>query len=278
MAVVSGEGYAQSLDLPPVENSRISVEVMRPNLEGNNDITALSSVWHLGFQTTFGSGRFAFISEASLVILDFEDYQTFFGPVEYDGQLMIGNPLVAIEFRPSGNVLGGFAWIGIRPPLVEIEDFGDFDAASFGIFTDFDQFETFTPERLMILGGGGWRSELAQSGSGSFQIDVGISGSGLIATDNSYSSELFAKGHLQFRYLATKFSMYGGYSAVAWVSSDNLSFSELMESQVSFGIRGNFGNASPGMYIRFPVEEEQSDLISYVIGLNLIYNFPRVEQ
>jgi len=265
------EGRAQSLDFPPLDVSRMGIEVMKGNFEDVEGISTISSIWYIDIQEPLPSGEFAFIFEVPMAIYDEKDFQSVFGPITFDAQIMIGNPLVAMEFRSSGNGLGGYGWFGIRPPIVS-ED--NDDAQLYGLLTDFDRLDAFLTNYVSILGGGGWRGELSKSADGSIQFHFGLSGLELLATENYVESEFFLKYHAQFWYIMSQFSYYIGYNGVALVSDGDLDLGERTESQLTLGVRGNFGQVSPGAFIRFPLEKDLNDILSFVGGVNLLINLP----
>ena len=89
-------------------NKSFTVEYLRPNLEGDNDLSGLSSA-------IFLSGQFR-INRLTNLILELP-----IARLEQDGdvfeidQTMVGNPYIGLEIRTRGS--SNFVELGIRPPI-----------------------------------------------------------------------------------------------------------------------------------------------------------------
>lgn len=256
---------AQSFQIPPDDNPFVSLEMMKPNLgEGSWQFSTISSVWFLNAQIPLGTGPFVLIADIPFSYLDGKSLESpFTSPVDFDAQILIGNPLLAVEIRSSNGPVGGFGILGVRPPLAE-QDKGS--AAGYGVLSDFDRFEAFTPNRFSILGGGGWRFN---TGSRS-RLNIGVTGMIVIPTESGPNTEGFLKYYSQLWLYFQNVSVNFGLSGVT-ILTEGLDLGENTESQFSLGAQFSLGSFRPGVFVRVPIEEHLSEIVDFVGGVNLTF-------
>lgn len=247
----------------PSTNPQLVFEVMKPNLSDVQGVKTLSSVWFFNANLPLGESRMVFLSEIPISYYDYE-VDPFFG--SFESQLLFGNILVGLEFRGDEELIGGFGHLGVRLPTASEENFS---ATIYGLFTDYDRFETFIPNQLSILGGGGWRLRFSEASTSNSQLHIGFTGLALIPTEGGGDSEVFAKYYGQFWYLSQFVGLGFGLSGIMLLTESGLEFGERVENQITFNFQYRANSVKPGAFLRVPLGDEIKQLVDFVAGINL---------
>jgi len=230
--------FAQPIWLHQNNESYIGVEALKPNFEGEPNLTFVSSV-------IFVSGRFmigdAIAIAGELPISHFGD--------DNDSETMIGNPYIGLEFRkPDGTF---FIELGGRIPIAPDDKLG---AALLGAFTDFDRLEALLPDVVTFSGKVNFQT--ANSSNVVFRLRGGPTllansdSQNFIDNDNSewlidYSGQIGLQGE--------QISVFGGITG-RYLASGEGDFGEKSIHQLIGSANIDLGSVRPGIQLRFPLE------------------------
>ncbi|MFQ6113378.1 MAG: hypothetical protein ACE5NG_04715 [bacterium] len=245
---------AQTIWLNQGQDNSIAIEVLKPEFDGDDDFTFISTAWFL-------SGRFSLgenVMIAGELPIAHGGIDTDFGVDE--SQTVIGNPYVGFEIRRQGSSM--FAEIGVRPPLTP----DDNPFASFvGLFSDFDRLEAFTPDILTVTGKVNYHRTNASKVV--FRIRGGTAL--LINTEGKGDdTELFLDYSGQVGYEGDQFSLIGGLTG-RFLASEDGDLGERTVLQLGLAASVGLRNVRPGIHLRIPLDDDLTGVLDLVAGLNL---------
>lgn len=260
---VPSVGMSQSIWLPPSGRSSVSLEVLKADWAGNNNITFVSSVWFMtGRYKTSSSLTIA--GELPLSHIDFGSS----GAFSPEASTAIGNPYLGITFNPENSFFIGEA--GVRVPIISA---GAGDALVNGWVSEFDRWEAFIPDLLTVrvrLGGN------INSNSKIFRARF-LGGGTLWIPTESGSHEVFADAIGQFWFQESKFTFGTTLSARTLLTGPSGDFIERSEFQLGFSANGTFGNVRPGFHFHIPLADEGllgvGQVVDAVFGINITLFF-----
>jgi hypothetical protein len=231
----------------------LSLEILKPSFEESEGLTLATSVNYL-------SGRFG-ISEGSVIEAEIPishwGYSSDFGS---DSQTSVGNPYLGLLFSGKSVFLGR---IGLRLPLASEDSYA---ATSMGVITDYDRLEAFLPNVVTVAGSFG-----TQHGSpGKFGFNWGLGPVVLISTEDvDEQVEVLTQYRLGATYGTDVFSIGGGFTGKGLITEPDLSFDERTVHQFTLVATAHFAGVHPGMYMRFPIDDDL-EALNFTLGLNVM--------
>lgn len=186
-----------------------------------------------------------------------------------DGNLSetdIGNPYVGVGFMNSENEI--FFDIGIRLPFAPDLSVSN-PNASVGLFTGLlvenYNIGKYAPETFSISSQVKYRY---QNSSGLI-VKVG-GGPDVIFPPDDADTEFFLNYHAQLLYGQNDLRIGAGFTGLLLVSESDLSFGERTIHELGIISAYDFGNVEAGAYLRVPLDEDISDQLNFILGMNLL--------
>jgi len=230
------------------------LEILKPEFEGEDDLTFLTSAWFL-------SGRFRTNEK---LCWSFEIPYTHYGfSSEWDDQKddALGNPYIGVELGGLSSPV--FGEIGFRVPLAP----AIYDAAtSAGQFADYvDRTEAFLPDILSVQA---LINHYKRKPSGfSTRVRGGVIN--WIAIGERDESEMFLVYSAHAGYESPKVSILAGISGRYFLTGDDLDVYEATIHRISVETGIQLGKTRPGIHFRLPVDDDLKNIIDYVIGFSV---------
>ena len=248
---------AQPLWTSQDRQTSVAVEWHKPSFDedrGRDDIGFLTSALFL-------SGRVAVADNLRLVgelPVAHLSIDSDFGD---ETNTALGNPYLGLEVDLINSLLWGE--VGLRAPLAS----GDDVALEPGLFADADRFEAFVPDALSVIAMGNIR---LQSASG---IGVRLRGGASLVVDTDDEefedeTEVILTYSAQGWYGAGQVQVGAGLTGRLFTSEEG-NLGEISFHHLGLSVIGTFGMVQPGVHIRLPLDEDLSDFIDSVFGLNL---------
>lgn len=246
--------FAQPIWLDRSQDKTISLEILKPDFEGDDRTTFATTAWFLSGRFT-GRDRISWAYE-----IPFAHYgiDSEFGEESKDA---LGNPYLGMEVHSKPfPFVGEF---GFRLPLAP-ESFDD--AAMLGYYTDFvDRAEAFVPDALPISG---IVNYLKKEPSGFFsRVRGGMAA--WIAIGDRDESEWFLLYSAQVGYESPQGDLVAGISGRWLLSGEDLDFGEATVHQLGLAAGVAWGTIQPGISLRVPLDEDLRDILDFVFGLTL---------
>ena len=258
---------AQPIWLEQPSGNSIAIEVLKPNFKGDDDFTFISSALFLSGRFSLG-GNLIFVGEVPLAHANLDDIkivdpstgETIF-ELDFESETIIGNPYVGLQFhKPGSNI---FTEIGGRIPVTPDDKFS---ASSIGASADFDRLEAFASDLLAITGKINYHNKNASN------LVIRLRGGPTvwIPTDEG-DTELLLDYSAQVGYEGQQVSVIGGLTGRLIVTEEDLDFGERTFHHLGASASLNLGTVSLGIHFRIPIDEDLSDSIDSVLGLNLVF-------
>jgi len=258
---------AQPIWLEQTSGNSIAIEVLKPNFKGDDDFTFISSALFLSGRFSLG-GNLIFVGEVPLAHANLDDIkivdpstgETIF-ELDFESETIIGNPYVGLQFhKPGSNI---FTEIGGRIPVTPDDKFS---ASSIGASADFDRLEAFASDLLAITGKINYHNKNASN------LVIRLRGGPTvwIPTDEG-DTELLLDYSAQVGYEGQQVSVIGGLTGRLIVTEEDLDFGERTFHHLGASASLNLGTVSLGIHFRIPIDEDLSDSIDSVLGLNLVF-------
>ena len=260
-AAAATPAAAQSLWMPRDTDYTISLEMLRPTLEGV-DSGVLSGSFFLAGRAKL-SPQVSFVGELPYVTHSSRSVATDFNGNEIIEDLSsstIGNPYVGLETRiGSGPV---FVEVGGRPPLTSDEEF---EAVLTGIFSDVNRFPTFLPDVASIQAAFNLREVTPSKLAYRLRLSPMVA---IPTGDNNGDSELYAMYAFQIGYHGSAARVGAGMSGQALLTEDSGNLGERSRNQ--FEIHADFlpGAIRPGLDLRVPLGSE-ANFVPVVLGASI---------
>ena len=243
---------AQSLWMDQTSDRAIFVEFLKPEFEGADNADFLTS-------DIFLSGRFPITSVVAVEAeMPFSRYGTDDGAVERS-QSAIGNPYLGARIRGSALTTR----VGVRLPVASGDDG---TALTSGRLTDYDRFEAFLPDVFSVNASFAGPTQLSES----FVLNMGGGPALLLFTEDTGGddSEIYAQYFLVPQYNGQMVTVKAGVTGRALMTESDLNFGERSSHQVGMAAALNYGTVRPGLHLRIPLDEDLSEDIDYVLGVN----------
>lgn len=241
----------------PTDGNSLAVEFIKPNFEGEDNLTFLTSVW-------FFSGRFAIGESITLV----GELPLVYAKPDVDGadsETIIGNPYGGIEVRRAGSNF--FGELGVRLPVTPDDKFL---APLIGFYGDVDRLEAFIPDLFGIIG----RVNYQSISPSNIIVRLRVGPTILTNSDDFFEddTEVLVDYNAQVGYSGQSIIIVGGFTGRYIATQDEGDFGEKTIHQLgaSAGLKG--GTVSPGVHFRLPLDEDLTELLDFVFGLNLTIN------
>ncbi|MFQ5638519.1 MAG: hypothetical protein ACE5IR_11045 [bacterium] len=261
MAATLGVFLSTTLQAQPMwvnyhNNKSISVEWLKANFDGDDNTTFLSSATFLTIRFPINE-RLSFVGEVSVAHgeLDFSGS---------DSKTTFGNPYLGLEIRPQDSPL--YFELGVRVPAVSSNNLATF----IGSFADADRFEAFRPDLLTLEGmvnlyrmnrDTGFFLRLRGGSSLFFNTDAGL---------GQDDAEWFLVGDGFAGIQGDKLRVEGGLtSRLVLTEDDNLG--ERTFFQLGAIASLHLGQFRPGVHFRLPLDDDLTEIIDWVAGINLHY-------
>ncbi|MFQ5823224.1 MAG: hypothetical protein ACE5JB_04135 [bacterium] len=239
----------QSLD------NTLSLEIFKPDfkdINGNDNTTFVTSAIFLSLRLPI-SKKVILVADIPFVHagLDFRNRDNI-------SESMIGNPYLGLEFRRRDFPV--FTELGLRVPLAPDKFF----PSQVGIFSDFDRLEAFLPDVVALLGAVNYQHNIISD----FVLRLRAGPSLLLNTDDADDSELYLLYNALLSYEGKLIGIRSGFTG-RLIFTDEGSIGE--RTFLEFGLTASIalGNVRPGVHFRLPLEDDLTEVLDFVIGINL---------
>ena len=252
LTALPGAVSAQSIWLDQRYQKSISLEILKPNLDGDDNTTVTTSAVFASLRVPVGNG---------LVVVGEVPFAHWGLESDFGGgsENTIGNPYLGLELQVPASPT--FLELGIRAPLAS-ED--NSSARFVGVFTDIDRFEAFLTDIVPITAVLNYRY---RSVSGLVTRFRG----GLAAWINTEGddSEVVAAYSGQVGYGSEQLNVIGGFTGRAVLTEEGLDFGERTLHHLGAAASIGLGTVRPGVHVRLPLDDDTTDFLDFVIGLNV---------
>lgn len=250
--VLSVLGSAQSIWLNGNDANSINLEVVKPSIERENDITFSSSVW-------FVSGKFAVSSGVNILA---EIPLVYFNESSEEGsQFVFGNPYLGIALFSGSSPFS--TQFGVRLPFAPDSDAENGEALFYGLFTEFiDRPEAFLSNAVPVSA----RFQYSQVRLTGLAFHLRVEPAWWIATGERDDSELVSHYSAQIGYQSARTAIMGGISGLWWISGDENAEKNWHQLGVSASL--TTGRVRPGISLRIPLDESINNIVDLTVGLN----------
>ncbi|MCK6618946.1 MAG: hypothetical protein HUU32_13015 [Calditrichaceae bacterium] len=253
--VLPQSGLAQSYWVNRSQPKTISLEILKPDFAGDANTTFTTSVIFLGIQFP--------VAKKTLIVAELPFAHFGLNEEGYDGQSesAIGNPYLGLEFGAKNSGVSGE--IGVRAPLTSNEKIS---AVLTGFFTDFDRLEAFVPDILSLAGMVNYKYK---SAGGAFARLRGGPVFWIPTGDSEADNELWLAYGFQAGYESQQVGFSIGFTGRLLATEEDLELGERTFHQLGLAADFGLGNVRPGVHLRLPLDEDLSDVIDMVFGVNL---------
>ncbi|MGH8004615.1 MAG: hypothetical protein ACRECJ_07830, partial [Limisphaerales bacterium] len=132
-------------------------------------------------------------------------------------------------------------------------------------------FEAFDPDYFVINGKAAFRHKSPSGLLSQFRLGPTL----FIPTESSVDAELFADYSLQLGYEGERFGFLGGLTGRTLLTTGGFgTFAERTVDQLAVAASVQLGNVRPGVHFRVPLDDFLSEVVNFVIGINLGYRLP----
>ncbi len=242
----------------------VALEALKPTFAENDGVKfSTSALFFSGF-TRIGE-HFRVIGELPVVHYGFEPSQNQQGN-ENISETAVGNPYLGMQYRTTEQRFT--ADVGVRFPVMsEDKPF----AEQTGFYSDLERQDAFIPDALGFIGNGQYRYRFENGlfagvrGGGSFLINT-QKDEGEDASDFYLNYGLFAG------YEAERFNITGNFDGRFLTTHDEGGFGENSLHLLAFSGNYKAGKISPGLMVKVPLDKDLSDVVDFVVGLQVAVN------
>lgn len=242
----------------PNNKSQVGLKFMRPNFEGDDDLSLLSGAYDLCFNVPVNPG-------INLVgSLPF----TTFSAKDADSESGIGNIYVGFQTRQlleSGNrtSLAG----GIFVPTATDE----FSPMVVGIYSNYYEFQKYVPDMLTVYGNFSYQKH--QYRGAIFGVEIGPNL--FIPTKKDGGDvELFVHYGISGGFNLTNITFSAELAGLAFISEDIENFEDRFIHSLAFGAQWTGGNVKPGIFYEIYLKEDLRDFVDGVLGIKVDVSLP----
>ena len=96
-----------------------------------------------------------------------------------------------------------------------------------------------------------------------------------VPTEGGGDPELLADYSLQLGYEGERFGFLGGLTGRTWLTTGGYgTFAERTTDQLAVAASVQLGNVRPGVHFRVPLDDGLSEIVNFVVGINVGYRLP----
>lgn len=262
LAPTAAPAAGQSFWLPATEGPSVALEVLRAGFVGDSDVAGTTGVLFL-------SGRLP-VGERLGLVLELPVARAAFDPGPQFGGTALGNPYLGVEIGDRNE--GLLFEVGARPPLAGDDKFLVHFVSS---MTEFDRLEAFFPDNLSVSALASHRTEDPDTG-----LTLRLRGGPIFSyyvkhEEEARSHDLYLGYGVQAHYLAGPARLLGGITGRYMVTDDEpMDIAERATHQLGVAASLANGPVRPGLHLRIPLDQNLSDFINYVVGIQLQVPIP----
>lgn len=281
LSILTPPVSAQNYWMQPGDENSLTLEFFHPVYDSNGDIGGPSEDWGILTSALVFSGRIAvsptitLVADLPMANIDMErnyySYDTSDVPYLVSSsyqESQFGNPYLGVEAGlPMGEgaqqlILRG----GIRLPLAEETESR---AGGVGYTTLWNRAEAFLPDITTVEAGLGWQGSTEDGLRYNAGADIAL---WMSSDDNRWSGdETYINYNTEIWYAPNKLGVGAGFAGRYHASSDSKD-ADKSEHQLAFAANYDLGKVTPGICFRIPVEERLTEILDYVVGLNVTYD------
>ncbi len=256
---------AQPIWLDQTQPRAIALEVLKPNQPRKDNTTFLSTTLFLSLRLGI-SNNLVLVGELPLAYVK-QDFDN----APENSETQIGNPYVGLELARGDSPI--FFEFGARVPLVASEN----PATFFGQLTDADRLEAFAPDVTSLLAAINFQNVFppkqiflrARAGA-LLSLSTGRGVEELLNIGDD--SELFFLLSGQAGYDGKCLFLGAGLTGrLVLTQEGNIGRRTFL--QLGANARFKLGRFRPGLHFRLPLEEDLKEVLDFVGGVSLSYNF-----
>ncbi len=232
------------------QESNIALELLKPNLDGPDNTTFITSTAFLTVRVPISS-RLNFVGELPFA----------YGEITFAGQQpkdKFGNPYFGVEIKRAGSPI--FVEAGGRLPLVRSDNFASF----VGFFSDVDRLEAFATDNYAFLGAVNFQS--LEPGEVKYRFRAGSSL--LMQTEDGMDPDVFLFFSGQLGYEREALEVLTGVSSRFRLTPDG-KLGQRSFLQLGFAVSYKMGILRPGLNLKIPIEDDLREIVDVIFGLNL---------
>ena len=250
--------YAQSTWLDYNARNAVALEILKIRFDEGEE-SFLSS-------TSFLTGRFSLSPKFLLVgEIPFAYYGESTDYGEDISEATLGNPYLGGEFSIPGS--GIMLEFGARAPLVSENNHS---AAFYGALSDrVERIEAFLQTYVPLSAFLNFIYEHENGFALRFRTGPAI----WLPTEKWASTEVFLLYGAQAFYRINKVRFGAGFSGRYSITEEDREFENTNWYQLGFLFEVKLGQIQPAAYLRFPLDENLPEMMDFVFGIGLMYNF-----
>ncbi|RMI08901.1 MAG: hypothetical protein D6681_07620 [Calditrichaeota bacterium] len=256
--------HAQALWIHSSTDRGVALEALKPTFDDNEGIRFTTSALYFSGYTRFGD-HWRIVGE--LPIAHYGIKRTIEGAGNFEKtETTVGNPYLGVQYQTTERRFT--ADVGIRIPLASEEKTF---ATQAGQVTDLERWDAFMPNSLGFIGIGQYRYRFENG------LVTGVRGGGsfLINTDKQEgedASDLYLLYGVFAGYEAPRFNIMGNFSGRFLTTSDEGGFGENSLHLLALSANYKAGKVWPGVMFKLPLDEDLSNVLDFVAGLQLAVN------
>ncbi|UCG60914.1 MAG: hypothetical protein JSV52_11370 [Candidatus Zixiibacteriota bacterium] len=188
---------------------------------------------------------------------------------DFEDQSVFGNPYLGIEYVApvSGGNQSIKGRLGFRPPLASDSKFA---ASLLGMVSMIDRFESFVPDLWTLSGGFGFQFK----SEAEYGFDIDFTGDLMMPTEGGAENELYVDYSMVMWFRPEKANLGFGLAGRLLATEGDMDFGERTVHQLGFFGGYDAGVFEPGFHFRVPLDEDLSDVLDFLWGINLTVTFP----
>ena len=193
--------------------------------------------------------------------------------IEFDSEFIditgskIGNPYVGVEVAPNPDRGMRFE-VGLRAPVVNVDDAEDLAAVFNGVLTDVDRRDAFYPDILPVHTGIRYHQSALTTKSG-VGFDIRLTPDILIPVGDNDGDTEVELGYLgTVQYAMPSMRVGAGFTG-AWIATGDQDFDQDSSHQLEFMADFLKGSVRPGVQLKIPLDSEPFDIMNLVWGFSL---------
>ena len=268
VATMAGELFnttplsAQSNWLTKSKKTSVTLELIKPNFDGDDDLTVATSVLFLSARGP--------VSENNRIVVEVPIAHVGFDNSDSSDETLLGNPYFGFEFGLSDSPT--FFELGFRLPLAP----DDKEFASFiGVLSDFERLEAFASDLLMFSGRVNYQRRNASNIV--FRLRGGPSLWVFVSDEeDDPEDEIWLNYSMQVGYESDSFSVLGGLTGSYWVTQGDDDLIDRTVHQLGVAASLVQGKLRPGVHFRLPLNSGDDAILAgldFVFGLSLGVQF-----
>jgi hypothetical protein len=236
----------------PKEKPQLGLRFMRPNFEGDDDLSILSGTYDLYFNIPV-SPKLNLVGSLPFATFSFKGE---------DSESGIGNIYVGIQTRQmSGTGDNSSLSMGIFLPTAK----DDFSLMFLGLYSNYYEIQKYIPDMLTVYGNYSYYKN--QPRGAIFSVEIGPSL--FIPTEDDGDVELFAHYGISAGFNLTNVTLSAELEGLAIISEDINDFEDRFTHSLTFGARWTRSNIRPGIYYQIYLKEDLRDDVDGVLGIKV---------